>query len=466
MEDLNLQKRITPLNAWAFSFGCLLGWGSFVMPATVFLPTGGVTGSLLAFLVGGLGVALIALNYHYLASLCKGVGGIFYLLQNTMGRGHAFTASWAICFAHMCIIPLNARALARLVKALFLEYAGIEFHVPFFNPSVLLIDFVVMTGVLLLFAWINAKGINIVCAIQTVLAITLFLGLVLLFFMAVLSGVPIPDKMSPGLYPGKGFGASFLTVYIMIPWAFVGFDSVPALSREARFPKRKLGHIMVLAVIAGTFGYIANIIITLLGVPNESWVEYVNSVGNLKGLDSIAVVYAARNLFGGAGTVIALITLLAGILSGPNGSIAMVSRLVFHMSRSNSLFPSLSKTNDRGVPYRSIYFVVIIAVVMILVANTFNTMEQVASLATAFAYGYCSLAAFLNAVKKQNRFYVITGGIGFLTCLVWFVFLIIPTALTGLEISLRTYVSMATWIFMGIWGYAYTCRKPDTILDD
>lgn len=97
MEDLNLQKRITPLNAWAFSFGCLLGWGSFVMPATVFLPTGGVTGSLLAFLVGGLGVALIALNYHYLASLCKGVGGIFYLLQNTMGRGHAFTASMAPC---------------------------------------------------------------------------------------------------------------------------------------------------------------------------------------------------------------------------------------------------------------------------------------------------------------------------------------------------------------------------------
>ena len=468
MEEFRFQKVLSPLNAWAFSFGCLLGWGAFVMPATVFLPIGGVWGSLPAFFIGGIFVAVIALNYHYLANSCKGSGGIFYLLQNTMSRPHAYAASWAMCFAHMCIIPLNARAFARLVRALMMEYLHIEFRLGFFGTNLMLADFIIMILTLLFFGWINSKGIKLTGIIQSVLAVILIVGLVTLFFMAVFSGVSIPQKTTPAFYQGKSGILSFLGVFIMVPWAFVGFDSVPALAREVKFPKKKLGMVMIAAVAAGTFGYMANIVITLLGVPDgfATWQEYVEQAGSMTGLNSIAVVGAARNLFGTPGLVIALITLLAGILSGPNGTIAMVSRLAFAMSRSNSLFPSLGKTNENGVPANAIKFAIGMSTLMLLLSGTFNTMETIASLCTAFGYGYCSLAALLTARKAGVRWYRITGAAGMLVCLVWFFLLLVPIPGVGNEATVTMYTCLAIWVFVGIWGYAYTCRKPDTILGE
>lgn len=462
MEDFKFHKVLTPLQAWSYSYGCLLGWGGFVMTATVFLPQGGVVGSLLAFGVGAVFIALIAMNYHYITSLCPGTGGIFYLLQNTMGRGHAFAASWGICFAHLLIIPLNARALARMVRALLLEYAHIEFHMHLFGLNVLLVDFIIIAIAFASSAYINSKGIRISARIQTIFALIMAIGITLLFFMAIFSGVDIRQKLSPAFFPGRKALESFMLIFIMIPWAFVGFDSVPALSREAAFPKKKLGRIMVWAVGIGAFGYMANIVITLLGAP-EPWPIYVRNMG--KGLDSIAVVASARRLFGTPGLVISLITLLAAILTGVNGSVANVSRLVYTMSRSNSLFPILGKTNNNGVPAMAINFAVVASFVLVLISTTFNTMEMVASICTAFGYGYCSLSALLNARKRHDKRYLLSGAAGLLACSIWLVFLSFPILSTESVMGVKMYVSLAAWVFIGIWGYAITCRKPDTILD-
>ncbi len=467
MDEFRIQHVLTPLNAWSYSFGCLLGWGAFVMPATVFLPQGGVWGSLLAFLIGGAFIAAVAMNYQYLANHCNGNGGLFYLLQNNLNREHAFAASWAICFAHLLIIPLNSRAFTRMIRAILLEYAHIDWHIRLFQTNVDLLDFLIIAGVLILFAWMNSRGIRMVAQIQTVLAITLLLGITLLFFMALFSGVNIAEKMTPAVYPGKNFLSSFMVIFIMVPWAFVGFDSVPALCKEAQFTKNKIGRIMVAAVITGSFAYMANVVITLLGVPDlfTDWTDYTRQTGTMTGLNSIAVVYAARNLYGNTGLVIALITLLSAILTGINGSIAMVSRLVFRMSKSNSLFPSLSKTNKNGVPYRAIGFCVWAALFLVLISGTFNTMEMVASICTAFGYGYCSAATLIRAVQMQSKKHIVTGLLGTLACLVWFILLMIPTGLTGYVLNEKVYVSLAAWVFLGIFGYAITCRKPDTILD-
>ena len=71
----NNSRRISPLNAWAFSFACAIGWAAFIMPATTFLPEGGVMGSIIAFIAGGASMCLIALNYHYLGNLYPDRGG-------------------------------------------------------------------------------------------------------------------------------------------------------------------------------------------------------------------------------------------------------------------------------------------------------------------------------------------------------------------------------------------------------
>ena len=47
-----LKRYISPLGAWALSFGCAVGWGAFVMPGTTFLPMAGPLGTALGIAAG------------------------------------------------------------------------------------------------------------------------------------------------------------------------------------------------------------------------------------------------------------------------------------------------------------------------------------------------------------------------------------------------------------------------------
>ena len=47
-----LKKYLSPLNVWALSFGSIVGWGSFIMPGTTFLPIAGPLGTALGMAVG------------------------------------------------------------------------------------------------------------------------------------------------------------------------------------------------------------------------------------------------------------------------------------------------------------------------------------------------------------------------------------------------------------------------------
>ena len=57
-----LKPYLSPLNVWALSFGCAVGWGAFVMPGTVFLPIAGPLGTALGMVIGGVIMLIIGYN--------------------------------------------------------------------------------------------------------------------------------------------------------------------------------------------------------------------------------------------------------------------------------------------------------------------------------------------------------------------------------------------------------------------
>ena len=57
---------LTIAGAWALAFGCSVGWGSFVMPGTTFLPVAGPAGTALGLGIGGIVMMILAVNFHYL----------------------------------------------------------------------------------------------------------------------------------------------------------------------------------------------------------------------------------------------------------------------------------------------------------------------------------------------------------------------------------------------------------------
>ena len=70
------QRRLSPLTLWALAFGCCIGWGSFIMPGTTFLPTAGTAGTVIACSLGAVVMILIAYNYHFVMQRLPGSGGV------------------------------------------------------------------------------------------------------------------------------------------------------------------------------------------------------------------------------------------------------------------------------------------------------------------------------------------------------------------------------------------------------
>ncbi|MBR6966947.1 MAG: hypothetical protein IKH78_00295, partial [Ruminococcus sp.] len=52
---------------WAMAFGCMVGWGTFVMPGTTFLPVAGPAGTVIAMVIGICIMLVIGCNIPILA---------------------------------------------------------------------------------------------------------------------------------------------------------------------------------------------------------------------------------------------------------------------------------------------------------------------------------------------------------------------------------------------------------------
>ncbi len=102
---------VTPLGAWALSFGCAVGWGAFMMPGNSFLPIAGPLGTVLGFLIGALIMLIVGVNYHYMMKLYPDDGGALSFVRNTFDADHGFVAAWFILLTYVAIVWANATAL-------------------------------------------------------------------------------------------------------------------------------------------------------------------------------------------------------------------------------------------------------------------------------------------------------------------------------------------------------------------
>ncbi len=71
------KKSLTWLDVWVMAFGCMVGWGAFVMPGTTFLPVAGPAGTLIAMGIGVVIMLVIGYNFSYLMNRSPRTGGAF-----------------------------------------------------------------------------------------------------------------------------------------------------------------------------------------------------------------------------------------------------------------------------------------------------------------------------------------------------------------------------------------------------
>ena len=398
----DLKRYLTPLGAWALAFGCSVGWGSFVMPGTTFLPMAGPMGTAIGMIIGGLVMLLIGANYFYMMKHYPDCGGTYTYTKHTMGYDHGFISTWFLMLVYIAIVWANVTALPIIFRNLFGGLFQFGFHYDvagypvYFGEVLLSLLALGIAGAVCIF---GGKFSEIV---QIIMAILLIGGIVLCAVFIFASGNQSIQSINPGYAKDTAKGIQIMKIVLLAPWAYVGFESITHSAEEYRFDVRKTFAIFAFALIAGMVAYSLLAIIAASAVPGEysDWKNYIQDLYNLSGVKGLPTFNAVKTYMGNKGLALIGTAAVCGIMTGLVGNLIAASRLVYSMAKDNMIGDRFTELNERGVPTKVFIIIILASIPIPLFGRTaIGWIIDVNTIGATVAYAYTSWTAYRTAKK-------------------------------------------------------------------
>jgi signal transduction histidine kinase/CheY-like chemotaxis protein len=450
-----LDRYLSPVDVWAMAFGCMIGWGAFVMPGTTFLPVAGPAGTILALLIGMAVMLVIGMCTSYLMRKSPQTGGIYSYTKEAFGRDHAFLCAWFLCLSYLTVVFLNGSALFVVIRTAFgdgiqtgVSYtvAGSEIYLREVGTSVL-----ALAGVGVLF--IAAKPV--LQKLHTVLSLILAAGIVATAFLCLphhLSGDILSAFGTTGV--GKGFGV--FTLVILAPWAYVGFEVITFDTAHFRFPVKRAGGILLTSVLLAAFAYVAMTLVSVTVHPDgfASWGDYIAHLDGLGGVASVPTFYAAKTILGIGGLVLIAVTAFAAILTGIIGAYRAMVRVLSTMAEDHILSELFSKTTY------SILFIMFLSILISLLGrNTLIWFVDLTAFGAIVAYGYTCAAASKRAKAENDGKVVVLGRLGACIAGLFAIVQLVPRLAAIDAMGSEAFLLLSLWCFLGFVFYWQTIRR-------
>ncbi len=462
-EERSLRKYLSPLNVWALSFGCAVGWGAFVMPGTTFLPIAGPWGTALGMAVGGIIIFLIGCNYFYMMKNFPDAGGTYTYAKKILGYDHGFMGSWFLILVYIAIIWANITALPLIFRNSLGNFFQFGFHYQIAGYDIFFGEALLSLAVLWIFGFICMRGGKTVAYLQTFFAVILFGGVLIGFFIATsLHGTEI-FYIEPAFVPDKNAAWAIFGIAVLSPWAFAGFESISNSTEEFNFSMKKSFAVIIAAVATSTLTYIFLGMISIAFLPENysNWFEYINDLKNLSGFVALPTLYAANNLFGSFGVTIFILTVFAAVITGLTGNLIAASRLIFAMTRDNLLPKKFSKLNDLKTPKNAIFFILLISLPIPFLGRTaISWIIDVNTIGATIAYAYVSAVAFILARKNKYFPVQITGLFGSIVSIIFFLYFMIPNFWSTISaMATESYLILICWSILGFIFFRYIFNR-------
>ena len=466
-EKGRLLRCLSPLNVWALSFGCAVGWGAFVMPGTTFLPIAGPAGTALGMLIGGAIMLIIGVNYHYMMRRYPDAGGTFTYTKKTFGYDHGFLSAWFLVLVYIAITWANATALPLVFRNLFGGVFQVGFHYQIAGYDVYFGEVMLSLAALELFGFACIRGCRFAARIQTVMACILFGGIligggavIVRHFDCFIQGSL--SHFRPAFAPGHNPAAEVFNIVALAPWAFVGFESVSHSAEEFNFSAKKSFSILLLAVVTGVIAYtvLAQLAVSVLPAGYSHWDTYIADIGKLNGLNGLPTFHAVHQLMGDTGLMILFFTILAAVITGLVGNSIAASRLIYSMARDNLLPSCFAKLNKHKAPENAILFIMAISLPIPFFGRTaIGWIVDVNTIGATIAYAYTSAVAYKVAKDNNNLGVQATGMIGIVTSLLFFLYFLVPNFWTVSALTTESYLILVAWSVAGFAFFRYIFQR-------
>ena len=462
MTDSQLNRHLSPLHVWSLAFGCIIGWGAFMMPGTTFLPTAGTLGTTLAMVIGAFVMVVISLSYSYMVARHPKAGGEFVFARACFGRGHAFVCGWFLALAYLANVPMNCTALGLMTRKLFFGVFQFGRLYQIAGYDIWAGEIVLSLTVLSTITFLSVKGVRKSGVFQTIMAFGLATAFVIIVVSAIFSPVTNWSNLAPFWGPEKPGSAlnnsqilrGILAIVAVAPWAYVGFETIPQAVEEFSFSIRKVNGIMIGAIAFGCAVYSCNNLVTAAASPD--WQDFIAQ-------HDWAVGAAVEALMGKPGLVVLGVAISCAILTGILGFLTATSRLLMSMAREGYIpgFFGVVSTRWR-TPARAIVFCFVLSAVGPFFGRTaLGWFVDMSAVGAAAGFAYACASALKTAYGEPNN-----GGsatikvfsvLGLILSLCFVVLLLVP----GLPGCLNGpgYAMLGVWIAMGIIFYVLRARK-------
>ncbi|MBQ6297596.1 MAG: amino acid permease [Selenomonadaceae bacterium] len=463
-ENTKLKPYLSPLNVWALSFGCAVGWGAFVMPGTTFLPIAGPLGTALGMAVGGIIMLIIGYNYHFMMNKYPDAGGTYSYAKKTLGYDHGFLSSWFLILVYIAITWANAIALPIIFRRFLGDTFQFGFHYTIAGFDVWLGEALLSLGALWIFGAICMRGGKLAAWVQTVAAIILFGGVLICMGAVISSGVN-PFDIAPA-YPLDNT-SSFVAIFgivVLAPWAFAGFESISQSAEGFKFPVKKTFAILICAVVAAALAYTFLAILAISDIPAgySNWSEYLADLDNLEGYASMPTIYAIHALMGDTGLIILIMAVMGGVITGLIGNYIAASRLIFALTRDDLLPAWFGKLNENRTPMNAVWFIMLLSLPIPFLGRTaIAWIIDVNTIGATIDYTYTSLVTIITARQMGKSLPQITGTIGCVVSLIFFLYFMVPNVWTVAAMTTESYLILIVWSILGFVFFRYIFQRDN-----
>ncbi|WP_053363491.1 APC family permease [Bacillus sp. FJAT-27251] len=404
-ERVQLEKTFKPQWIWAIALGSAIGWGAFILP-TSWMGKAGPLGAIIGLGIGGLLMMVIAVSYGVLIEKYPVSGGEFAYAYIGFGRNHAFVCGWFLTLGYICIVALNASALALLGKFLLPSITNVVFLYEIGGWEVYLGEVVIATAALLLFGYLNIRGASISGRLQYLFCIILVAGVCLLTISMLLSPATDLANMRPFFKPEIPALTGIIAIIAIAPWAYVGFDNIPQAAEEFNFPPKQAFKLIIYSLIFAFALYSFMVIATAVAMPWQNLVQ---------GQPVWGTGDVISDTLGAIGVMLLAVSLCMGIFTGLNGFYVSSSRLMFAMGRAKVLPQVFSKLHPK---YRTPYFGISFSCALCMLAPWFGRpvllwIVDMSATGVTIAYFYTCMTAYKKfSWSESGQLDGITAGPG------------------------------------------------------
>ncbi|MGM9648427.1 MAG: APC family permease [Butyricicoccaceae bacterium] len=458
MEKSKFNKVLGMSDVLVIAFGAMIGWG-WVVSTGDWISTAGTIGAIFSFIIGGIMVFLVSLTYAELTSAMPQCGGEHVFSYRAMGPNASFICTWAIVLGYASVAAFEACAMPTVITYIFPNFLqGYMYTVAGFDVYASWVAVAVVAAIIITF--INLKGVKTAAILQTVFTVLIAAAGIALIAASAVNGSG--DTLMSYPFADADFTdcsklGGILTIAVMTPFYFVGFDVIPQVAEEINVPYKRLGKIMLLSIVMAVVFYA----LVVFGV------GYILPVSDMA--DSALPTASAMELAFGIPVMAKVMVIggIAGMITSWNSFIIGGSRAMFSMAESKMLPEVFAKLDPKTkAPTNAILFIGIASAIAPFFGRKMLVwIVDAGSLGVCVAYLMVSLS-FLILRKKEpemNRPYRIKHGmlVGVLAVILsgfFTVLYIVPLPFASTALVWQEWIVAGLWIVIGAVFFVY-CKK-------